>query len=365
MAETYRSIEWIDGKVRLINQRVLPHTFCTLDFEDYRALAEAIRNMTVRGAPAIGAAAGYALALAAQSWMAEHGADGDITALRMALEEAAAVTRAARPTAVNLFWAVERVMGRVDATETDDPAALAQVVLDEAHAIAQEDIDLCNRIGENAQALVPQGARFIHHCNTGALATVGIGTALGVIRMAHEQGKDVFVYVDETRPRLQGARLTAWELGQLDIPHAVIADGASGWVMRYKGVDLVTVGCDRVAANGDTANKIGTFNLAMAARYHGVPFYIVGPTTTIDLNTPTGAQIEIEERDEREVTQIGAEQITPEGTRAVNPAFDVTPAELITAIITEEGVAYPPFEESLRGMVARAAERRQKREQRA
>jgi methylthioribose-1-phosphate isomerase len=275
------------------------------------------------------------------------------------------VIRAARPTAVNLFWAVARVMERVERAPAGSPAELARVVLDEAHAIAQEDIDLCRRIGENAQSLVPQGARFIHHCNTGALATVGIGTALGVIRTAQEAGKNVFVYVDETRPRLQGARLTAWELDQLEIPHAVIADGASGWVMKNKGVDLVTVGCDRVAANGDSANKIGTYNLAMAARFHGVPFYIVGPTTTIDLDTPNGEAIEIEERDPREVTFIGNEQITPDGTQAVNPAFDVTPAELITAIITEEGIATPPFTESLREMVARAAARREKREQQA
>jgi methylthioribose-1-phosphate isomerase len=276
------------------------------------------------------------------------------------LEGAAQMVRAARPTAVNLFWAVERVMARVRSASELDAAALSALVLDEAHAIAQEDIDLCRRISENGQAVVPQGARFIHHCNTGALATVGIGTALGVIRTAHEQGKDIFVYVDETRPRLQGARLTAWELGQLGVPHAVIADGASGWVMKNRGVDLVTVGCDRVAANGDTANKIGTYNLAMAARYHGVPFYIVGPTTTIDLDTPGGARIEIEMRDEHEVTQIGSEQITPVGARALNPAFDVTPAELISGIITEEGIARPPFEVSLREMVARAAARREK-----
>lgn len=361
MSSPYQSIAWLDGTVRLIDQRVLPHTFTTRDITDYQALAEAIRDMTVRGAPAIGAAAGYALALAARQWVQAHpeaaGPDG-VTALRAALDEAAVVVRAARPTAVNLFWAVSRVMQHAAQARAAQPAELAQAVLDEAEAIAQEDIDLCRRISENAQPLVPQGARFIHHCNTGALATVGIGTALGVIRTAHEAGKDIFVYVDETRPRLQGARLTAWELSQLGIPHAVIADGASGWVMKYKGVDLVTVGCDRVAANGDTANKIGTYNLAMAAHYHGVPFYIVGPTTTIDLDTPTGAQIEIEERDPREVTHVGSEQITPDGTRAVNPAFDVTPAELITAIITEEGIAYPPFERSLAEMVARAEARR-------
>ncbi len=202
---------------------------------------------------------------------------------------------------------------------------------------------------------MPPKATFIHHCNTGALATTDYGTALGIIRTAHEHGREVFVYVDETRPRLQGARLTAWELQQLGIPHAVIVDGASGFIMKTRRVDLATVGCDRVAANGDTANKIGTYNLALAARAHEVPFYVAAPTTTIDLTISSGDEISIEMRAEAEVTEIGGERITPEGTKALNPAFDVTPAELITAIITEAGIAYPPYAQSLAGLAAKAA----------
>jgi methylthioribose-1-phosphate isomerase len=345
----YRSIEFVNHQVRMLDQRLLPHEIVYLDFSDYREVAEAIRNMTIRGAPAIGAAAGYGLALAGLQSQALR-----LEELRADLESAASVLRAARPTAVNLFWAIERVMGCVSRSQARSPQELVQQVLAEAEAIAAEDIEMCRNMGLHALSLVPDKAVFIHHCNTGALATVGIGTALGVIRTAHEAGKDVFVYVDETRPRLQGARLTAWELQQLGIPHAVIADGASGWVMKNRHVDLVTVGCDRVAANGDTANKIGTYNLALVAKAHGVPFYIVGPTSTVDLDTPCGERIQIEERDPREVTQIGNEQITPLGTQAVNPAFDVTPADLITAIITEMGVAYPPFTSSLADMVRRA-----------
>jgi methylthioribose-1-phosphate isomerase len=349
----YYSLKWIDGKVRMIDQRLLPQDVVYLDYTDYREVAVAIRDMVIRGAPAIGAAAGYALALAAYQSKA-----ASIDELRRELEEAALVIKAARPTAVNLFWAVDRVMAGVRSAPAKTTEELMEVVFFEADTIAQEDIEMCRCIGLNALSIVPDKARFIHHCNTGALATVGIGSALGIIRTAHEAGKDVFVYVDETRPRLQGARLTAWELKQLGIPHAVIADGASGYVMKYRGVDIVTVGCDRIAANGDVANKIGTYNLALVAKAHGVPFYSVGPTSTIDLNTPNGDGIEIEERDPTEVTRIGCEQIAPEGTPAVNPAFDVTPHELLTGIITEEGIAYPPFDQSLAELVAKAQKRR-------
>ena len=256
--------------------------------------------------------------------------------------------KAARPTAVNLFWAVDRVLNRVALLKSGAPGELRAAVLAEAQKMEQEDIETNKQIGLNGLPLVPQKAAFIHHCNTGALATVDYGTALGLIRTAHEHGRDVFVYVDETRPRLQGARLTAWELKHLGIPHALIVDGASGYIMKNRGVDLVTVGCDRVAANGDTANKVGTYNLALAAKAHHVPFYIVGPTSTIDLDIPSGDFIEIEERGADEVIRIGKEMVAPEGTPVCNPAFDVTPAELITAIITERGVIYPPFTENIR-----------------
>jgi methylthioribose-1-phosphate isomerase len=268
--------------------------------------------------------------------------------------------RLARPTAVNLFYAIERVMGVVHSSTSSSPAELSERVLRVAQAIAEEDVRTNRNIGLNALPLVPQEATFIHHCNTGALATVDYGTALGIIRAAHEHGRQVFVYVDETRPRLQGARLTAWELRELGIPHAVIVDGASGAIMKTRRVDLVTVGCDRVAANGDTANKIGTYNLALVARAHNVPFYIAAPTTTIDLSIRVGEEIPIEERDVSEIAVVGGVRILPEGTEVVNLAFDVTPASYITAIVTEEGIAYPPYTESLPVLVAKAVERRRK-----
>jgi methylthioribose-1-phosphate isomerase len=345
----YRCLAWRDGTLRVLDQRLLPHEVKYIDYTSYAGVAESIRDMVVRGAPAIGAAAAYGLAVAA--W--QHPGD-DAAALRRELEEAAGVLKAARPTAVNLFWAVDRVMAKVTEMPSVSIRQIRQTVLAEANAIAEEIEYTDRQIGLNALPLVPDNAAFIHHCNTGPLATLGYGTALGVIHMAHEKGKKVFVFVDETRPRLQGARLTSWELQQMGIPHAVIADGASGFVMKYRKVDLAVVGCDRVALNGDTANKIGTYNLAIVAKAHGVPFYIVGPTSTIDLSTPNGDAIHIEERPAAEITHIGSEQITPEGAAVFNPAFDVTPASYITAIITEAGIAYPPYEKSLPEMVAKA-----------
>jgi methylthioribose-1-phosphate isomerase len=277
------------------------------------------------------------------------------------LEKAAGVLKAARPTAVNLSWGVDRVLNRaksqLGATATD----IRVIILNEAHAISDEDIKANRQIGLNALPLIPQKATVIHHCNTGTLACVDYGTALGVIRAGHENGRDIQVLVDETRPRLQGARLTAWELQQLGIPHTVIVDGASGHFMRTQGVDFCVVGCDRVAANGDTANKIGTYNLAVVAKAHGVPFYVAGPTSTVDPNIPNGDAIKIEEREGREVANVGSEQIVPNGVKVANPAFDVTPAAYITAIITEMGVAYPPYEKSLAEMVAKANLARQSR----
>jgi len=345
----YRSIQWQDGVVRMLDQRRIPHETVYIDYTDYRDVADAIRQMVIRGAPAIGAAAAYGLALAARYSRAK-----DVASLRQDLAEAAEVLRASRPTAVNLFWAIDRVMARVSDPGLDTVDAIRDAVLAEAHAIAEEDVRTNKQIGLNALPLVPDKANFIHHCNTGSLATVDYGTALGIIRTAHEHGKEVHVFVDETRPRLQGARLTSWELKQLGIPHTVIVDSASGHFMRTVGVDLCVVGCDRVVANGDTANKIGTYNLALAARAHGVPFYVAAPTSTIDLSIATGDEIPIEERPAREVTHIGDVQITPEGVHVANPAFDVTPAQYITAIITEVGIAYPPYEKSLPDMVARA-----------
>lgn len=343
---SYRSLAWLEGgTLRLLDQRLLPLQTLYLDYTDPYAVAEAIHDMVVRGAPAIGATAGYGLAL-----VTAHNRAATLDALRAELERAADALRQSRPTAVNLFYAIDRVMAKVNAY-TGDVDGLRTVVMTEAHAIAEEDVQTNRQIGLNALPLVPDDALIIHHCNTGSLATVDYGTALGVIRTAHEHGKRVRVLVDETRPRLQGARLTAWELQQLGIEHRVIADGASGHFMRREPVSLCVVGCDRVAANGDTANKIGTYNLAVVAKANGVPFYIAAPTSTIDMQTPTGDDIEIEERTAHEVTHVGETQIVPDGVAVANPAFDVTPAEFITAIITERGVVYPPFSEGLRNIM--------------
>ncbi|MCB9161835.1 MAG: S-methyl-5-thioribose-1-phosphate isomerase [Caldilineaceae bacterium] len=349
----YRSIEWRGDSVRLLDQRRLPHETVYLDFTDHASIADAIRSMVIRGAPAIGAAAAYGLALTAARSDAT-----DAAALRAELAHAADVLAASRPTAVNLFWAIKRMQAVIDDPALTTVDQLRVATLAEADAIAADDVWTNKQIGLNAMELVPNNATIIHHCNTGSLATVDYGTALGVIRTAHEQGKNVHAYLDETRPRLQGASLSAWELLQLGVPHTVIVDGASGHIMRTRGVDLCVVGCDRVAANGDTANKIGTYNLALVAHAHGVPFYVAAPTSTIDLATPTGDDIAIEERPAAEVTTIGGVQVTPDGANVANPAFDVTPAQYITAIITEMGIAYPPYTESLAALVAAADARR-------
>jgi methylthioribose-1-phosphate isomerase len=343
----FHSIAWQDGRVSMLDQRLLPHETIYNEYTTAEDVAGAIREMVIRGAPAIGAAAAYGLALV--TW---HSQAADVPTLRVELQEAAETLRKARPTAVNLFWAIDRMMNRLADPAIDSVEKMKEAAVAEAQAIAAEDVAINKQIGANAMPLVPQGATIIHHCNTGSLATVDYGTALGIIRMAHEEGKEVFALVDETRPRLQGGRLTAYELKQYGVPFQVIVDGASGHFMRTKGVDLCVVGADRIAANGDTANKIGTYNLAVVAKENGVPFYVAAPTTTIDMATPTGDQIEIEERTPLEVTHVGNWQITPDNTPVGNPAFDVTPAKYITAIITEKGVAYPPFEESLAALMA-------------
>jgi len=340
----FKSIEWLDdGTLRLLDQRKLPLEKTYNDYRDYQAVAQAIKDMVVRGAPAIGDSAAYALALTTT-----HSTASDIDALRDELRQADAVLRQSRPTAVNLFWALDRMKRVIEDTAITDMPAMKAAILAEAHRIAAEDADTNKQIGLHALQLVPDEATIIHHCNTGSLATMDYGTALGVIRTAHEHGKKVQVLVDETRPRLQGARLTAWELKEQGIPHRVIVDGASGHYMRRVGVDFCVVGADRIAANGDTANKIGTYNLAVVAHENGVPFYVAAPLSTIDMNTATGDDIEIEERNPQEVTHFRSEQLTPDDIQVGNPAFDVTPARYITAILTERGVIYPPYEESLR-----------------
>ncbi len=338
-----RSIEWQDGKVRMIDQRRLPVKFEVLEFDRYQEVAQAIQTMVIRGAPAIGAAGGFGMALAARESQASNR-----EALLADLQEAAQVLCDARPTAVNLSWAVERLLRRAEAEAHF--AAIPDALLDEAQALADEDVEINRRLGAHGAALIQDGATIIHHCNTGALATVDYGTALGVIRAAHEQGKKIHVLVDETRPRLQGARLTTWELQRLGVPFTLIVDNAAGHFMRTGQVDVVLVGADRVAANGDVANKIGTYKLAVVAQANGVPFYACVPTSTIDRALATGDEIPIEERDAEEVTGVLYQglPIAPDGVRVANPAFDVTPHRYVTGIVTEHGIAYPPFNVSLR-----------------
>ena len=334
-----RTVFWEDGKVKMIDQRRLPGALEVVAYDDHEQVAQAIHDMVVRGAPAIGAAAAFGLALAARA-----SKESDRDELLADLEHAAGVLKAARPTAVNLAWALNRVMrhARDSGAEGD---MLRELILVESLKIADEDVEINRRMAAHGAALIESGDTIIHHCNTGSLAAVDWGTALGVIRMAHEQGKRVHVLVDETRPRLQGARLTAWELEQYGIPYEIITDGMSGHFMRLGQAQKVLFGADRVAANGDVANKIGTYMLAVAARDNDVPAYAVVPTSTVDLNLETGSLIPIEERDPAEVLEIQfrGERVAPEGAHARNPAFDVTPNRLISAIVTENGVVYPPF----------------------
>ena len=344
----FRSIEWIEsGTVRMLDQRKLPHETIYNDYTNYQEVAQAITDMVIRGAPAIGAAAAYGIALTAH-----HSTAADIATLKKELAIADEVLRQSRPTAVNLFWALDRMTTQVAQAPNGTIAQLKALTLAEAHAIAAEDVELNRAIGKYAMPLIPQQATVIHHCNTGSLATVDYGTALGIIRMAHEEGKEILALLDETRPRLQGGRLSAYELKAQGVPFKVIVDSASGYYLRKGMVDLCVVGADRVVANGDTANKIGTYNLAVVAHENGIPFYVAAPTTTIDMALTTGDEIEIEERSSQEVTHVGTWQITPDGVEVANPAFDVTPAKYITAIITEKGVVYPPFKENLAKIMA-------------
>jgi methylthioribose-1-phosphate isomerase len=343
-------VEWRGDAVAILDQRLLPHREEVLECRTVGEVAEAIRSLAVRGAPIIGVAAAYGMALAAAV-----STQGRPRRLLAELEEAARTLKAARPTAVNLGWAVDRMM-RVATGQCCSVGSTVQRVHEamvaEALAIEAEDREACAAMGAHGLALVPEGANVLTHCNTGMLCTAGIGTALGVIVTAHRAGRRVHVWVDETRPVLQGARLTAWELGRLEIPRTLIVDGAAGSLMARGLVDLVIVGADRIAANGDVANKIGTYGLAVLARHHGVPFYVAAPTSTVDPSTPTGTGIPIEERDPAEVLAPLGVPVAEPGTPAANPAFDVTPAELITAIVTEAGVVRPPYRETLPKLLA-------------
>ena len=321
------TIEWRDGVVRMIDQRRLPGELVYVDARTVDELCEAIRAMAVRGAPALGVAGAMGIALA--------GATGE------PLGAAAERIVATRPTAANLAWGVNRALA------ADDPVS-------EARRVAAEDVARNRALGAVGAPLLPDGARVLTHCNAGSLACAGYGTALGVVRAAHESGRGPRVWVDETRPMLQGSRLTAWELGRLGIPATLVADAAAGSLMAADRVDCVVVGADRVAANGDVANKVGTYSLAVLAAHHGVPFYVAAPTSTIDLSCPDGGAIPVERRAAEEVAELAGRRVAPADTPVENPAFDVTPAGLVTAIVTEDGIARPPYHETLAALAGAA-----------
>jgi methylthioribose-1-phosphate isomerase len=332
---------WEAGKVRLIDQTALPEKLQYVEMSDWREVAEAIRTMVVRGAPAIGCTAALGMALGSRGIIA----DGRESFMKR-IQTIADTFRAARPTAVNLFWAVDRMIETAETTE-GNPVDIKDALLVEALEMLREDIEANRRLGQYGASLLGETSNVLTHCNAGALATVGYGTALGVIRAAHENGKRIQVYADETRPRLQGMKLTAWELAQDDIPVTIIADNMAASLMRQGKVDCVVVGADRIAANGDTANKIGTYGVAVLAKYHKIPFYVAAPFSTIDLKLASGVQIPIEQRETVEMTHIEGIRVSPEGVPVLNPAFDITPGELVTAFITERGIIEPPFERTL------------------
>jgi methylthioribose-1-phosphate isomerase len=345
-----RTVDWVGdaetGVLRLIDQTKLPTDYETIDCRDVSTVWEAIKVLRVRGAPAIGLAAAYGAIIGARA----EGLD-DLQTVRRALAEASRSLRTSRPTAVNLFWALDRMDRAADLYQGDDPRGLLELLFEEASRIAEEDRAMCREIGRHGAALVTPGQTILTHCNAGGLATADYGTALAVVFAAHSQGKQVAVFADETRPLLQGARLTAWELQRRGIPVTLICDNMAAQVMREGKIQLVVVGADRIAANGDTANKIGTYGVALLAKAHGIPFYVAAPSSTFDLSIPDGTHIPIEERDPREITHGFGRQTAPEGVDVYNPAFDVTPAELIAGIITERGVIRPVNAETIRSTV--------------
>lgn len=343
------TVEWTNEGVRMIDQRVLPTEVTYLTLRSYEEVADAIKSMVVRGAPAIGVSAAFGLALGAKQAVGT-----DATDLEQDFDYMCQVMGETRPTAVNLFWAIERMRDafRRARAETSSVETIKQRLIEEAKKIYDEDIKANRALGQFGGELLNDGATVLTHCNAGALATAGdYGTALGVIRGARDAGKRIAVIADETRPFLQGTRLTAWELAQDDIPVTIITDNMAGHVMKQGKVDAVVVGADRIAANGDTANKIGTYMVAVLAREHGIPFYVAAPISTIDLSLASGDEIPIEERNAREVTHIREQLFAPEGVGVQNPAFDVTPNKLVAAIITDKGIARAPYTESLRKMV--------------
>ncbi len=339
----YCSICWDIDKVKLLDQRRLPREEVYLEIRDYHEIIEAIKTLAIRGAPAIGVAAAMGAALGALEIQT-----ADTAEFLRRFEAICRELAAARPTAVNLFWALDRVQRLVQAHADEPVPALKDYLVLEAQAMLREDETVNRHMGQAGQVVIKEGMRVLTHCNTGALATGAYGTALGVLRAAWEAGKRFSVWVDETRPLLQGARLTTWELGKLGIPYTLIPDGAAATLMHQGRVDLVILGADRIAANGDTANKIGTYSVAVLAYHHGIPFYVAAPLSTVDFAIPDGRHIPVEERSGDEVTHLRGEPVAPAGAPALNLAFDVTPCDLISGIITEKGVLKPPYNSSLK-----------------
>jgi methylthioribose-1-phosphate isomerase len=341
----FKTIEWRKDRVRLLDQRRLPGQVRYFYCKDPASLARAIQGMAIRGAPAIGVAASMGIALAAQKFQS-HNPGVFFKKLKKVCEQ----MRRTRPTAVNLFWAVNRMERLLDQNRSFSTGEIKKKLENEALGIYKEDLQINRKLAENGRRLIKDGDGVLTHCNAGGLATAGIGTALGVIQAAWKEGKRFHVFVDETRPLLQGSRLTAWELAQEKIPATVLTDNMAGWLMKNGKINLIIVGADRIARNGDTANKIGTYGLAILARYHDVPFYVAAPTSTLDRSLPSGEKIPIEERSAEEVTHLRGKRITPKGIEAFNPAFDVTPNSLIHGIITEKGIMRKPFEKHLKKM---------------
>lgn len=346
-----QTLEWTDKGVRFIDQTKLPteETYVTCKTSDQ--VADAIRTMIVRGAPAIGVAAAMGIALAAKNSPAESTGD-----LKRDLDQACDVIGKTRPTAVNLFWAIRRMQEKFERLRIRPLSQIRQELIEEAKRMHAEDIAANQAMGRHGATLMPSAGGVLTHCNAGALATAGYGTALGVIRAAVEQGKKIHVFADETRPFLQGARLTAWELMKDGIPTTVISDNMAGAMMKQNKIGAIVVGADRIAANGDVANKIGTYTVAVLAKEHGIPFYVAAPISTVDLQCPDGSQIPIEQRNTKEVSHIAGRQMVPDGVSIENPAFDVTPAKYVTAIITERGIARAPYQESLQALAAQSTE---------
>ncbi len=345
-----QTLEWTDSGVRFIDQTKLPTEETYVTCKTYTQVADVIRHMVVRGAPAIGVAAAMGIALGVKASKAENGGD-----LKREFDQICDVIGKTRPTAVNLFWAIRRMRDKFEMLRVRPLAQIKQSLIEEAQRMHAEDIAANQAMGRHGATLMPASGGVLTHCNAGALATCGYGTALGVIRAAVEQGKKIHVFADETRPFLQGSRLTAWELMKDGIPTTVISDNMAGAMMKQQKINAVVVGADRIAANGDVANKIGTYSVAVLAKEHGIPFYVAAPLSTVDFETADGSGIPIEQRDGKEVTHIAGRQMVPDGVEVENPAFDVTPAKYVTAIVTERGIARAPYGESLKRLAPEAA----------